>query len=286
MAQTTIAAPEAPPRTSDRAPHPVHDDGEDRPRLNVRTIFISDVHLGTKNAKASELLDLLRHTKCDTIYLVGDIIDGWSLKRSWSWHQLHNDVVQKTLRKARKGTRIVYLPGNHDEFMREFAGLSFGSISIEIDTIHETVDGRRYLVLHGDEFDGVVRHARWLALLGSSAYAMALRCNKILNALRRFIGLPYWSISSYIHRVKNRMELLSHYEHAVASEAARRDADGVICGHIHVPSRATIDGIDYLNTGDWVESCTVLVEHLDGRMELLRWADVAEPSDAVATASA
>jgi UDP-2,3-diacylglucosamine pyrophosphatase LpxH len=245
-----------------------------------RTIWISDIHLGTRGCKADLLLEFLRHTESDTLYLVGDIIDGWRLKRSWYWHQSHNDVVQKLLRKARKGTTVIYVPGNHDEALRDFTELQFGGVTVVMEAIHETADGRRFLVTHGDHFDGIVTCAKWLALLGDAAYGFALNLNTWFNHLRRRMGLPYWSLSAYLkHKVKNAVAFISEYEQAIAEEARRRHVDGVVCGHIHHAEIRDIGGILYCNDGDWVESCTALVEHCDGRFEILRWAELRETLD-------
>lgn len=242
-----------------------------------RTIWISDIHLGTRGCKADLLLEFLKYTEADTLYLVGDIIDGWRLKRSWYWNQSHNDVVQKLLRKARKGTKVVYVPGNHDEALRDYTELQFGGVSVEMEAIHQTADGKRLLVTHGDHFDGIVTYAKWLAYLGDMAYGLALNLNTWFNHLRRKMGLPYWSLSAYLkHKVKNAVEFISDYERAIAEEARRRHVDGVVCGHIHHAEIREIDGILYCNDGDWVESCTALVEHFDGRLEILRWAELRE----------
>lgn len=242
-----------------------------------RTIWISDIHLGTRGCKAELLLEFLRHTHAETLFLVGDIVDGWRLKRSWYWNQSHNDVVQKLLRKARKGTNVIYVPGNHDEALRDFTELQFGGITVQMEAIHQTADGRRLLVTHGDHFDGIVTYAKWLALLGDAAYGFALNLNTWFNHLRRRMGLPYWSLSAYLkNRVKNAVEFISDYERAIAEEARRRHVDGVVCGHIHHAEIRMIDGILYCNDGDWVESCTALVEHFDGRLEILRWAELRE----------
>ncbi len=237
-----------------------------------RAIFISDTHLGTRGCKADFLLDFLRHNDSEFLYLVGDIVDGWQLRRSWYWGQAHNDVVQKLLRKARKGTRVIYVPGNHDEFARDYVDMLFGGIAVHADTIHVTADGRRLLVIHGDEFDGVVKYARWLALLGDWAYQLMLAVNHWYNAFRRHFGYPYWSLSAYLkHKVKNAVQFISEFETAVVEEAARRGVDGVVCGHIHMAEISTIGGVQYGNCGDWVESCTALVEHRDGRLEVVHW---------------
>ncbi|QRM55675.1 UDP-2,3-diacylglucosamine diphosphatase [Sinorhizobium sp. BG8] len=239
---------------------------------HVRTLFLSDIHLGSKAAKADFLLDFLRHHEAATIVLVGDIIDGWRLKRNWYWPQSCNDVVQKLLRKARKGTRIVYIPGNHDEFLRDFPGTHFGGIEVVPQMLHEAADGRRYLVLHGDEFDVVVRNARMLAYLGDWAYDAAMAINIALAAVRRRIGLPYWSFSAWAKlQVKHAVNFIGEFQRVVAEEARKHAADGVICGHIHHATIEDIDGIRYINTGDWVESCTAIVENFDGRMELVTW---------------
>ena len=239
---------------------------------HFRTLFISDVHLGSKAAKADFLLDFLRTHEADTIILVGDIIDGWRLKRSWYWPQSCNDVVQKLLRKARKGTRIVYIPGNHDEFLRAFPGTHFGGIEVAHRMIHETADGKKYLVLHGDEFDMVVRNARLLAYLGDWAYDMAIAINVVVAAVRRYLGMPYWSFSAWAkQQVKQAVNFIGEFQRVVAEEARKNDVDGVICGHIHHAVMEDIDGIHYINTGDWVESCTAVAENQDGTFEMINW---------------
>lgn len=242
-------------------------------RFTARTVWISDIHLGTPGCNAALLLDFLRSVRCDTLYLVGDIIDGWRLKRGWYWPTGHNDVVRRVLKMARNGTRVIYIPGNHDEMLRDYIGLNFGGVEIMAQALHETADGRRLLVLHGDEFDGVVLYARWLAFLGDSAYSLLLRLNILVNAVRRRFGLPYWSLSAYLKRkVKNAVEYISRFEEAVAHAARDRGADGVVCGHIHAAEIRRFGDITYYNDGDWVESCTALVERRDGRMEIIDWA--------------
>jgi len=244
-------------------------------RRRYRAIFISDVHLGTRGCKADFLLEFLRETDSQYLYLVGDIVDCWRLKRSWYWHQSHNDVVQKLLRKARKGTQVVYLPGNHDELGRDYVGMQFGGVWVLSDTIHVTADGRKLLVIHGDAFDGIVTYARWLAILGDHAYTLALWLNHKLNRVRLAMGLGYWSLSAYLKtKVKGAVGYICAFEEAVAAEAKRRDADGVVCGHIHKAEIRTVDGIVYCNDGDWVESCTALVEHWDGTLEIIDWAKI------------
>ena len=238
-----------------------------------RTVWISDVHLGTSECQAAHLIGFLRSFECDHLFLVGDIIDGWQLRRGFYWHQTHNDVIQKLLRKARKGTRVVYVPGNHDEAARQFIGLAFGDIEIVDEAIHVLADGRRLWVTHGDLYDGVIQCAKWLAYLGDSAYEFTLRLNRRFNSLRAQLGLPYWSLSKYLkHKVKRAVGFITDFEHALAVETRRRGLDGVVCGHIHHAELREIDGILYCNDGDWVESLTALVEHDDGRLEIIDWA--------------
>ncbi len=245
----------------------------DVPTHSFRSVFISDVHLGTRGCQAELLLDFIRSMECEQLYLVGDIIDGWKLKGGWHWPQAHNDVVQKVLRMARKGTAVIYVPGNHDEVARDYCGVHFGGLVIARDAIHTTADGRTFLVTHGDEFDGVVQHAKWLAFLGDWSYRTILMLNTLFNHARRKMGFGYWSLSAFLKgKVKNALQFIENFEGAVADEARRRGVDGVICGHIHKAEMRDIDGITYINDGDWVESCTALVEHMDGRLELLEWA--------------
>jgi UDP-2,3-diacylglucosamine pyrophosphatase LpxH len=237
-----------------------------------RALFISDVHLGTRSAQAGHLLDFLKETEADVIYLVGDIVDLWKVRRGPHWPQSHNDVLQKLLRRARKGTRIVFIPGNHDEGLRDYCDTNFGGIEIRRDAIHETSSGRRYLVLHGDEFDIIVRYARWLAFLGDRSYELALWANQPLNWLRRKCGLGYWSLSGYLKgRVKSAVNFIGEFENALAAEAGRRNADGIICGHIHHAANRQIGRLHYMNTGDWVESCTAIAETCTGEMILINW---------------
>ena len=237
-----------------------------------QTIFLSDLHLGSKSAQAELLLDFLKHNHAQKIYLVGDIVDGWQLKKGWYWPQAHNDVVQKILRAVRKGSRVIYIPGNHDEFARDYTGLTFGGIEVADESIHETVNGRKYLIIHGDQFDIVVCNARWLALLGDWAYQLAIVANTWFNKIRKIYGVGYWSLSAWAKmKVKNAVNFIGDFEKTLAAEARRRGFDGVICGHIHHAIIRKIDGIDYVNTGDFVESCTAIVEHKDGRLEILYW---------------
>lgn len=240
--------------------------------LRYRTLWISDIHLGTPGCQALALLDFLKSTHCETLYLVGDIVDGWQLRRRWYWPQAHNDVVQKLLRKVRKGTRVVLVPGNHDEFARRYVGHSFGGIEVVEDCMHVTADGRRLWVTHGDLFDGVVQCARWLAYVGDSLYEFTLKLNRWFNHLRARAGLPYWSLSRYLKlKVKRAVSYVSDFEAAVAREARRRGAHGVVCGHIHHAELREIEGVLYANDGDWVESLTALAEHPSGELVLLDW---------------
>lgn len=240
--------------------------------ITYNTIFLSDLHLGSKSAQADLLLDFLKHNTAKKIYLVGDIVDGWQLKKGWHWPQAHNDVVQKLLRKARKGSRVIYVPGNHDEFARDYVGLNFGGIDVVPEAIHETSDGRKFLVIHGDQFDIVVCNARWLALLGDWAYQTAIVANTWFNQIRRKFGVGYWSLSAWAKmKVKNAVNFIGDYENTLATEAVRRGLDGVICGHIHHAIIRQIGGVTYVNTGDFVETCSAIVEHNDGRLEIIYW---------------
>jgi len=245
---------------------------DDHEPSRYRAVFVSDIHLGTPGCQAVALLDFLKHHPSDTLFLVGDIIDGWQLRRKWFWPQAHNDVVQKLLRRSRKGCRVVFVPGNHDEFARQFDGQRFGGIEVLNETVHTLVDGRRLWVVHGDHFDGVIQCAKWLAYVGDNLYGVTLTLNRHLNTVRQRLGMPYWSLSQYLkHKVKRAVNHVIDFERAVAAEARQRGFQGVVCGHIHRPEMRTIDGTLYVNDGDWVESLSALVEHLDGRLELLHW---------------
>lgn len=247
-----------------------------RPKRHYRTVWISDVHLGTRGCNAALLLDFLRTAECEVLYLVGDIVDGWRLRKGWYWPDAHNEVVRRVLKMAHRGTRVVLIAGNHDEMLRPYAGMNFGGVQVALDAIHLTADGRRLLVTHGDEFDAVVLYARWLAFLGDKAYALLLRANVLFNAVRRRFKLPYWSLSAYLKkRVKNAVQFICAYEEAVAAAARERQVDGVVCGHIHSAEIRQIGDITYYNDGDWVESCTALVEEPDGAMRLIDWAEEA-----------
>ncbi len=250
-------------------------------RARYRTIWISDIHLGTRGCNARMLIDFLDHTDSETIYLVGDIIDGWRLKKRFYWPTTHNDVVLRLMKRAKRGTRVIYIPGNHDEMFRQFSGLNFGGVEIRRKAIHETADGRRLLVLHGDEFDTIMLAHRWLAFVGDAAYGVLLRLNVLVNRIRQWLDLPYWSLSKMAkHKVKNAVEFISRYEEVVARAAGVRGVDGVVCGHIHTAEIRDIGDVVYYNDGDWVEGCTALVEHFDGRMEVLHWADEIARRDA------
>ena len=259
--------------------------GESKQRY--RSVWISDLHLGTPGCQAVALLGFLKHFDSEYLFLVGDIIDGWQLRRSWYWPQAHNDVIQKLLRKARKGTRVMFIPGNHDEFARRYLGHDFGGIEVAEDWIHETADGRRLWVIHGDLFDGVIQCAKWLAHVGDTLYEITLKLNRHLNSMRARLGLPYWSLSKYLKfKVKRAVNFIGDFEVAVAREARRRGAHGVVCGHIHHAELREIDGITYANDGDWVESLTALVEHADGRLEIIDWSEHLRLADAEARAAA
>ncbi len=241
-----------------------------------RAVFVSDVHLGTRGSRADFLADFLLRTSCDTLYLVGDIIDGWRLRRSWYWDNHHDEVLRLILKMARKGTEVIYIPGNHDEMFRNWLPMRLEIAGIRLceNAIHETLDGRRLLVMHGDEFDSVVRYAPFLALLGDRAYEASLIINRWFNLARRRLGLPYRSLSAWLKRqVKGAVKAIDRFEIALAAEARRRAVDGVVCGHIHHAEMREIGGVLYVNDGDWVESCTALVEHEDGRLELIDWAE-------------
>lgn len=243
-------------------------------RQQYRTIWISDIHLGTRGCNAAMLIDFLDHVDSETLYLVGDIIDGWRLKKKFYWPAVHNDIVWRVLKRAKRGTNVIYIPGNHDEVFRQFSGLDFGGISIRRKAIHQTADGRRLLVLHGDEFDAITLAHKWLAHAGDIAYNALMALNRLVNAFRRRFNMPYWSLSKHAKaKVKNAVEFISNYEEIVAHAAGARGVDGVVCGHIHTAEHRMIQGVEYWNDGDWVEGCTALVEHFDGRMEILHWAD-------------
>ncbi len=248
------------------------DPKEFRPKRRFRTVWISDIHLGTAGCKAAMLVDFLRSIECETLYLVGDIVDGWRLRKGWYWPDAHNEVIRRVLKLAHRGTRVVFVAGNHDEMLRDYAGMTFGGIELALEAIHVTADGRKLLVTHGDSFDGVVLYARWLAFLGDQAYALLLRANILFNRVRRQFKMPYWSLSSYLkRRVKNAVQYVSNFEDALANEALQRGVDGIVCGHIHCAEIRQIGSVTYFNDGDWVESCTALVEDAQGSMRIVDW---------------
>ncbi len=247
-----------------------------------RAVFISDMHLGTKGCRSDFLADFLGRMQCDHLFLVGDIVDGWRLRKSWYWDKAHDRVVRLILRHARNGTAVTYIPGNHDEMFRPWLPteqdantLEVAGIALRNEAVHVTAGGLRLLVTHGDEFDSVVRYAKYLAILGDHAYVTALVVNRWFNWFRRRLGYPYWSLSQWLKRqVKGAVKAIDRFETALAAEAGRRGFDGVVCGHIHHAEMRTVNGILYMNDGDWVESCTALVEHHDGQFELIDWAAV------------
>ena len=239
----------------------------------VRAIFISDVHLGTRACQAESLLAFLREHESEYLYLLGDIIDFWAMNRSVQWAGAHNTVVQKVLRRARHGCKVFFIPGNHDEALREYAGVAFGDIRVESEWIHETLDGRRYWLVHGDEYDQVTRHHRWVAVLGDVGYNALVRINLVLSRVRRLLRRPgYWSLAGYAkNKVKKAVSFIFDFEDAVAHAAAQRGVDGVVCGHIHSAADRRIGNVRYLNCGDWVDTCSAIVEHFDGRIEVVHW---------------
>lgn len=239
----------------------------------VRSIFLSDIHLGTRGCQADALLDFLKRHETEHLFLVGDIIDFWAMSRGVHWSPAQNTVVQKILRAARKGVKVVFVPGNHDEVLREHCGIDFGDIALRTEYLHTTADGKRYLLLHGDEYDQVTRHHRWVAVLGDIAYNLLVRINGWLSRARRLLRIPgYWSLAGYAkRRVKTAVSFIYDFEDSVIHATRARGVDGVICGHIHAATIRDIDGITYVNCGDWVDSCTAIVEHLDGRLQLVEW---------------
>ncbi len=241
-------------------------------RPHYRAMFVSDVHLGTRACRADDFLEFLREHDAETIYLVGDIVDFWGLKRGGYWPQSHNDVVQKLLRKVRKGSRIVYVPGNHDEALRGYIGAHFGGIEVLNETIHETGDGRQILVIHGDSFDGAVKIGRWMGAIGDHSYDVAAAANTALNRVRRMAGLDYWSLSQHLKmQVKQAVKYIDRFEDVASAEAQRRGVDGIICGHIHHAANRRINGVSYYNCGDWVDTRSALVEDWDGTIRLMHW---------------
>jgi len=256
-------------------------------QLRLRSVFISDVHLGFNGCRAGFLLDFLQRVDCEYLYLVGDIIDLWSLERTFYWPRDHNDVVRAVLGKARRGTRVVYVPGNHDRVFRDYDGWVLGNVEFRREAVHHTADGRRLLVMHGDEFDGVIRASPLLESLGSRAYSFVLLLNRHVNAMRQRFGYPYWSVAAFLkHKVRNAVRYIGNFERATACEARRRGLDGLVCGHIHRAELRDIEGVLYCNDGDWVESCTALVEDAHGRLSVLRWTEQLEVLSGDASLSA
>jgi len=257
------------------------------PPHRYRTVFISDTHLGFRGARADFLLDFLRSTEAQTLYLVGDIVDVWKMeRRGLFWPREHSQVLREIVGKAENGTRVVYVPGNHDEKFREFAGSMIHNVEIERQSIHRTADGRRFLVMHGDEFDAAVKCSRLLSALGNHGYDFLLRTNRIVNAVRREFGFPYWSLAAFLkHRVGNAVSYIQRFEEAVAREAEKRGVDGIVAGHIHHAEIRRIGDVLYCNDGDWVESCTALVEDARGTLEIVHWSDAAQEVRISATAA-
>ena len=244
----------------------------DTRKQHYRTIFLSDIHLGSRGCRADRLLDFLKSHSCDRLYLVGDIVDGWRMKRSLYWPQSHSNVVRRVLTLAKRGTEIVYVAGNHDEFLRRYSDHQFGNIVLCDRAVHVRPDGERYLVIHGDEYDVITRYHRWIAWLGDIGYSVLLEINRFNNWVRERLGFGRWSLSAWVkHRVKRAVNFISEFEVGVAQDCAREGFDGVICGHIHHAEIRDIGGIRYLNCGDWVESCTALVEDEAGNIEILDW---------------
>jgi len=240
----------------------------------VRSIFISDVHLGTKFSKAEKLLDFMREYESDNLYLVGDIIDGWAIKRKFVWKQTHSDVIQKILRKARKGTNVYFIAGNHDEFLRPFLPILLGErLQIENEMTYEDLQGKKYLVTHGDFFDSITMTKKWLAVLGDYGYDLLLHLNGVVNKLRRVFGIKkYWSLSKYVKdSIKSSVSFIDDYENILTTYAKKHQLDGIICGHIHKAQMREIGGIKYLNCGDWVENCTAVVETLEGEWKVINF---------------
>jgi UDP-2,3-diacylglucosamine pyrophosphatase LpxH len=236
------------------------------------SVFISDVHLGTKGSKAELLVAFLREVECHNLFLVGDIFDGWRLKKNWYWNEHHSTVVQKVLRMARKGTKVYYIPGNHDEFMREFLEYNFGSIELHNEMTYTALNSKKYIVIHGDKFDFVTLNMKWLAHIGDQGYTLLLNLNTMLHWVMSKLRLPYWSLSKWAKsQVKQAVNFVGNYEASLVNYARIKHADGIICGHIHSANISTINHIEYMNSGDWVESCTALVEHTDGRWEIITW---------------
>jgi UDP-2,3-diacylglucosamine pyrophosphatase LpxH len=242
--------------------------------VTYRTIWLSDIHLGLKASRTEYLYDFLQHTESEYLYLVGDIIDLWKAKRGWHWPEINNRIVRLIMDKARRGTKVIYVPGNHDEFFRDYVDLYFAGIHITPRAEHVTEDGKRLLILHGDEFDAVTLNNKWVAKLGSEAYDMLIVLNHWFNWIRRKLGFGYWSLSKHIkHKVKEAVSYIGNFEQAVVHAARQHGADGVVCGHIHHAVITEYEEIRYANCGDWVESCTALAEEEDGSLRLIHWVE-------------
>jgi len=256
----------------------------------VRALFLSDIHLGSRACRAEQLLSFIKDYDHEYIFLIGDIVDFWAMSRSVYWPAPHNTVVQKILKKARHRVKVFLIPGNHDEALREYVGSSFGDIMIVREHIHTAADGRRYILLHGDEYDQVTTYHRWVSILGDVSYHLLVHLNRVLSLIRRKLGVSgHWSLADYAKRnVLRAVSFISDFENSVVHNVKRRGLDGVICGHIHTPAIKRIDGITYINCGDWVDSCTAIVEHYDGRMQLVRWtqpaASAVSPAEVMAEA--
>lgn len=243
-------------------------------KQRVRTLWISDVHLGTRDCQAERLAAFLKRYQAERIYLVGDIIDGWKLRSGIYWPQSHSNVIRRLLTMSKRGCEVIYVTGNHDEFLRRYSRLVLGNIQLVDEALHETADGRRLLVIHGDQFDVITRYHKWLAFLGDSAYEFTLTLNRWLNHWRSRYGYGYWSLSAYLkHKVKTAVNFISDFEEAIAHEVHKRGLNGVVCGHIHHAEIRQIGEVEYLNCGDWVESCSALIEHWDGSIQLYRLAE-------------
>jgi len=247
----------------------------DHEKRSYKTIFISDVHLGSKGAKAEFLAEFLKYNSCEKLYMVGDIIDGWRLKKRVYWPQSHTNVIRRILTMSKRGTDVIYVTGNHDDFLRRYSGLDLGNIQLCDEAVFNASNGQRYLVVHGDKYDSIIQTQKWLALIGDWGYETLVVLNRYYNQVRRKFGKGYWSLSSYVkQRVKGAVSFISAYEEAVVKDCENFGYDGVICGHIHHPEIREVDGKQYLNCGDWVESCTAIVETLDGELKLLHWVEI------------
>ncbi len=251
-------------------------------KTHYPSIFLSDIHLGTKGCQAEKLVDFLKAHSCDRLYLVGDIVDGWRLKSGFYWPQAHNNVLRRFLTMTKNGTEVIYVTGNHDEFLRKYSDMQIGNLHVVDRYVHETQDGRRLLVIHGDEFDVITRYHKWLAFAGDIGYTFLLEANRLVNAARSRFGYGYWSLSAWIkHRVKRAVNFISEFEGAIAHQCNRLGYDGAVCGHIHHAEISEIEGVTYMNCGDWVESCTALVENANGSFRIIKWDEAATTADII-----